>query len=94
MHQEIQAGKTVADAMAKNKFFPETAVAMIRVNEAAGQIEKGFLAAADDLRVGIDHRMANFVNLIGPLILTLVVAVIGSVIVSAASCIMRMDVIY
>tara|TARA_R110002049_G_scaffold4601_5_gene32579 strand:+ start:800719 stop:801744 length:1026 start_codon:yes stop_codon:yes gene_type:complete len=67
VHDEIMEGEPISDAMSKQgRFFPELLVAMTRVGEATGKLERTFLSLAEHYENQLKLRRAFISSITWP----------------------------
>lgn len=88
---EVTQGASLGKALRSVTFFPEMAVNMIAIGEEAGRFEKGLYKVADVYERESEVIRKTAVSLLGPLVLTVVIAVIGAVVIAMLLPIMQMN---
>ncbi|MEI7999033.1 MAG: type II secretion system F family protein [Candidatus Omnitrophota bacterium] len=82
IHEEVREGKGLADSMAKEPFFPNMAVQMIKVGEETGELAKMFNHVAAFYKTTVENFMKRFSTIFEPFMLVFMAAVIGIIVVS------------
>lgn len=78
--EEVRAGRSLADPLQSGGLFPADVLEMIRVGEAANNLDDVLITAADTLETRLDRQLSTAVRLIEPatlLLLGLIIAVIA-----------------
>ncbi len=89
----ITQGLSLSKALGRSSYFPETAISMMAVGEETGKLEKGLYKIADSYERQADDTAKTIVSLLGPLVLVVVVAVIGTVVIAMLLPIFQMNLI-
>ena len=74
-------------------YFPLFVIRIVRVGEETGKLEKGLYKIADSYERQADETAKAIVSLLGPLVLIVVVAIIGTVVISMLLPIFQMNLI-
>jgi len=78
--EEVRAGRSLADPLQASGLFPTDVLEMVRVGEAANNLDDVLVSAADTLDSRLDRQLGTAVRLIEPatlLVLGLIIAVIA-----------------
>lgn len=80
--EEISAGKTVAEPLAKAKIFPSMAIQMINVGESTGTLDQMLLKIADFYEAEVETTVGNMSKLIEPLILVILGGIVAFILIA------------
>jgi type IV pilus assembly protein PilC len=76
----VEEGKTVSDPLGETKVFPPMVVQMINVGEQTGALDQMLSKIADFYEEEVDTAVAGLMKLIEPLMITVLGAVIGTIV--------------
>lgn len=88
---EVLKGISLGEALKKVSLFPETAVNMIDIGQETGHFEKGLYKIAGLFERETERIMKTGVSLLGPLMLTGVIIVVGFVVVAIMLPVLQMN---
>lgn len=78
----VREGKSMADALMQEPFFPMMAVQMIKVGEETGEIGKMLRHVAQFYQANVESFMKRFGTLIEPFMLVFMAVMIGTIVIS------------
>ncbi|MBF0490279.1 MAG: type II secretion system F family protein [Candidatus Omnitrophica bacterium] len=90
---KVKAGDSLTTAIKGSSYFSEIALNLIIVGQESGKLEKGLYKLAVMCERSIKETSQNFMTILGPLVLIVVVALVGFVIVSILLPMFRMNMI-
>ncbi len=76
----VEEGKTISDPLGETKVFPPMVVQMINVGEQTGALDQMLSKIADFYEEEVDTAVAGLMKLIEPLMITVLGAVIGTIV--------------
>jgi type IV pilus assembly protein PilC len=82
IHENIQHGHSLTDALKEQQFFPLTVVHMIEVGEATGQLPKMLLNIAELYEQELKTDLALILTLLEPATILLIALTVGTLIVA------------
>jgi general secretion pathway protein F len=91
--QKVKGGSSLTAAVKGCPFFSEVAINLIVVGEEGGKLEKGLYKLATMCERATAETARNFVTILGPVVLVVIVAIVGFVIVSMLLPMFRMNMI-
>jgi len=77
LKDSIQKGSTMADAMAKLKYFPAVMVETTAVGEKTGALDDMLTAISDHYELEVSHNIKNLTTMIEPLLLILIFGMVA-----------------
>jgi type IV pilus assembly protein PilC len=80
VRKSVEEGKTVSDPLGETKVFPAMVVQMINVGEQTGALDQMLSKIADFYEEEVDTAVAGLMKLIEPLMITILGAVIGTIV--------------
>ncbi len=80
VRKSVEEGKTLSGPLAETKVFPQMVVQMINVGEQTGALDQMLSKIADFYEEEVDTAVANLMKLIEPLLITVLGAVIGTIV--------------
>jgi type IV pilus assembly protein PilC len=80
VRKSVEEGKTVSEPLAETKVFPAMVVQMINVGEQTGALDQMLAKIADFYEEEVDTAVAGLMKLIEPLMITVLGAVIGTIV--------------
>jgi len=80
--EQIMAGSTIAEPLARSEVFPAVVVQMVEVGEETGQLEQMLAKVADFFEEEVDMAIKGLTSLIEPLMILGVGGMIGVVIIA------------
>jgi type IV pilus assembly protein PilC len=80
VRKSVEEGKTVSEPLAETKVFPAMVVQMINVGEQTGALDQMLSKIADFYEEEVDTAVAGLMKLIEPLMITVLGAVIGTIV--------------
>ncbi len=80
VRKSVEEGKTVSDPLGHTKVFPAMVVQMINVGEQTGALDQMLSKIADFYEEEVDTAVAGLMKLIEPLMITVLGAVIGTIV--------------
>jgi type IV pilus assembly protein PilC len=80
VRKSVEEGKTVSEPLAETKVFPAMVVQMINVGEQTGALDQMLSKIADFYEDEVDTAVAGLMKLIEPLMITVLGAVIGTIV--------------
>ena len=90
---QIKDGVSLKESLMESSFFSEMALSIIVIGEEIGNQQKGFLKVADMYEKDIDRTAKQFVSLLGPIVLIVVVVFVGCFVVAMVLPILQMNLI-
>ncbi len=78
----IQEGQSIADPLARSGIFPHMVIQMVAVGESTGVLEKMLHKVADFFEEEVDNVVDGMAQLIEPILIVFLGAVIGGIIIS------------
>jgi len=91
--QKVKEGSSLTTTLKKSYLFSETAVNLISVGEESGKMEKGLYKLAQMCERSASQTASNFVTILGPAVLVVVVGIVGFIIVSILLPMFKMNMI-
>jgi len=91
--QKVKEGASLTAAVKGCPYFTEVAVNLIVVGEEGGKLERGLYKLATMCERATAETAQNFMTILGPLVLVVIVAVVGFVIVSMLLPMFQMNMI-
>ncbi len=91
--QKVREGSSLTAAVKGCPYFSEVAVNLIVVGEEGGKLERGLYKLATMCERATAETAQNFMTILGPMVLVVIVAVVGFVIVSMLLPMFRMNMI-
>lgn len=88
---DVTNGESLAKAIEKTSFFPETAAQMITVGEETGHLAKGLYKLAQYYERVIQRFIKNMTTLIEPILILILGSVVGSVVLAMLMPIFQMN---
>jgi general secretion pathway protein F len=82
LQKGAKEGKGFAEPLAAARIFPPLAISMIKVGEETGQLDVMLLKVAATYEKSLREAIKRFMNLLGPVIIIVMAAVIGFIVVS------------
>jgi type II secretory pathway component PulF len=79
---KVKQGGSLMDALKGSNYFSEVALNLIAVGEESGKLEKGLNKLAVMYERLTTETAKNFVTILGPMVLVVVVAIVGFVIIA------------
>ncbi len=79
--RRVLEGEALSKALDEEKLLPRTAVKLVKVGEASGQLEAMFQEAANASEWELEHRIQRAMSLVEPVFILLTGLLIGTVIV-------------
>ena len=80
VRKQVEEGKTVSEPLAETKVFPAMVVQMINVGEQTGALDQMLSKIADFYEDEVDTAVAGLMKLIEPIMITVLGAVIGTIV--------------
>jgi len=80
VRKSVEEGKTISEPLADTKVFPAMVVQMINVGEQTGALDQMLSKIADFYEDEVDTAVAGLMKLIEPLMITVLGAVIGTIV--------------
>ncbi|HVT61393.1 MAG TPA: type II secretion system F family protein [Thermoanaerobaculia bacterium] len=80
VRKSVEEGKTISDPLAETKVFPAMVVQMINVGEQTGALDQMLSKIADFYEEEVDTAVAGLMKLIEPLMITILGAIIGTIV--------------
>ena len=80
VRKNVEEGKTVSEPLAQTKVFPAMVVQMINVGEQTGALDQMLSKIADFYEEEVDTAVAGLMKLIEPVMITVLGAVIGTIV--------------
>ena len=80
VRKSVEEGKTVSEPLAQTKVFPAMVVQMINVGEQTGALDQMLSKIADFYEDEVDTAVAGLMKLIEPVMITVLGAVIGTIV--------------
>jgi type IV pilus assembly protein PilC len=80
VRKSVEEGKTVSEPLAETKVFPPMVVQMINVGEQTGALDQMLSKIADFYEEEVDTAVAGLVKLIEPIMITILGAIIGTIV--------------
>jgi type IV pilus assembly protein PilC len=80
VRKSVEEGKTISDPLAQTKVFPSMVVQMINVGEQTGALDQMLSKIADFYEDEVDTAVAGLMKLIEPVMITVLGAVIGTIV--------------
>jgi type IV pilus assembly protein PilC len=80
VRKSVEEGKTVSEPLAETKVFPAMVVQMINVGEQTGALDQMLSKIADFYEDEVDTAVAGLMKLIEPVMITVLGAVIGTIV--------------
>jgi type IV pilus assembly protein PilC len=80
VRKSVEEGKTVSEPLAETKVFPAMVVQMINVGEQTGALDQMLSKIADFYEEEVDTAVAGLMKLIEPLMITVLGAIIGTIV--------------
>ena len=80
VRKSVEEGKTISEPLAQTKVFPAMVVQMINVGEQTGALDQMLSKIADFYEDEVDTAVAGMMKLIEPLMITILGAVIGTIV--------------
>ncbi|HEV2855357.1 MAG TPA: type II secretion system F family protein [Thermoanaerobaculia bacterium] len=80
VRKSVEEGKSVSEPLAQTKVFPAMVVQMINVGEQTGALDQMLSKIADFYEDEVDTAVAGLMKLIEPLMITILGAVIGTIV--------------
>ena len=80
VRKAVEEGRTVSEPLAETKVFPPMVVQMINVGEQTGALDQMLAKIADFYEEEVDTAVAGLMKLIEPLMITILGAVIGTIV--------------
>ncbi|NTV29630.1 MAG: type II secretion system F family protein [Candidatus Omnitrophica bacterium] len=84
-------GMSLGNALQQVSFFPEMVSGMVFVGEETGRFEKGLYKVADLFEREAEQMTRTGVSLLGPLVLTAVIIVVGCIVIAVILPVMQMN---
>jgi len=82
LYKGAKEGKGFAEPLASARIFPPLAISMIRVGEETGQLDTMLLKVAATYEKSLREAIKRFMNLLGPVIIIIMAAIIGFIVIS------------
>jgi len=82
VREQVREGRSMADALMDNGFFPVMSAQMIKVGEETGDLGKMLQHVADFYQSNVEAFMKRFGTLIEPFMLVFMASIIGTIVVS------------
>ncbi len=82
IRKSIQEGQSIAEPLAKSGIFPHMVIQMVSVGESTGVLEKMLHKVADFFEEEVDNVVDGMSQLIEPVLIVFLGAVIGGIIIS------------
>jgi type IV pilus assembly protein PilC len=80
VRKSVEEGKTISEPLAQTKVFPSMVVQMINVGEQTGALDQMLSKIADFYEEEVDTAVAGLMKLIEPVMITVLGAVIGTIV--------------
>ncbi len=80
VRKSVEEGKTISEPLAQTKVFPSMVVQMINVGEQTGALDQMLSKIADFYEDEVDTAVAGLMKLIEPVMITVLGAVIGTIV--------------
>src|SRR5829696_3841542 len=80
VRKSVEEGKTISEPLADTKVFPAMVVQMINVGEQTGALDQMLSKIADFYEDEVDTAVSGLMKLIEPLMITVLGAVIGTIV--------------
>jgi type IV pilus assembly protein PilC len=80
VRKSVEEGRTVSEPLAQTKVFPAMVVQMINVGEQTGALDQMLSKIADFYEDEVDTAVAGLMKLIEPVLITVLGAVIGTIV--------------
>ncbi|HEX3552755.1 MAG TPA: type II secretion system F family protein [Thermoanaerobaculia bacterium] len=80
VRKSVEEGKTISEPLAQTKVFPSMVVQMINVGEQTGALDQMLQKIADFYEDEVDTAVAGLMKLIEPVMITVLGAVIGTIV--------------
>lgn len=68
IHQDVQSGMSLSEAMAKTEEFPPLILRMVKVGEETGELDNTLTHISEFYGRDVDDAVANFTGALGPLL--------------------------
>ena len=82
VHTGVKQGGGISKTLQKLNVFPPLAVHMITVGEETGKLDEMLIKIAENYEVSLQNALKRFVNLLEPMIILIMGAVVGFIVVS------------
>lgn len=80
VRKSVEEGKTVSEPLAETGVFPPMVVQMINVGEQTGALDQMLVKIAEFYEEEVDTAVANMTKLIEPILITVLGAIIGTIV--------------
>jgi general secretion pathway protein F len=82
VHEGVKQGGGISKTLQTLKVFPPLAIHMITVGEETGKLDEMLVKVAENYEVSLQIALKRFINLLEPLIILIMGAVVGFIVVS------------
>ncbi len=82
VHTGVKQGGGISKTLQTLKVFPPLAIHMIAVGEETGKLDEMLIKIAENYEVSLQNALKRFINLLEPMIILIMGAVVGFIVVS------------
>jgi type II secretion system protein F len=82
VHTGVKQGGGISKTLGNLNVFPPLAIHMIAVGEETGKLDEMLIKIAENYEVSLQNALKRFINLLEPLIILIMGAVVGFIVVS------------
>jgi type II secretion system protein F len=82
VHEGVKQGGGISKTLQTLKVFPPLAIHMITVGEETGKLDEMLVKVAENYEVSLQNALKRFINLLEPMIILIMGAVVGFIVVS------------
>jgi len=82
VHEGVKQGGGISKTLQTLKVFPPLAIHMITVGEETGKLDEMLVKVAENYEVSLQIALKRFINLLEPMIILIMGAVVGFIVVS------------
>jgi type II secretion system protein F len=82
VHTGVKQGGGISKTLQTLKVFPPLAIHMITVGEETGKLDEMLIKVAENYEVSLQNALKRFINLLEPMIILIMGAVVGFIVVS------------